>query len=317
MSVILGIDTSCYTTSVALVNSKGQLVEENRKLLPVKEGERGLAQSQALFYHVKNFPGIFEKTLERVNGKITAICASTKPRNVEGSYMPVFTFAESMGRSIAASLKVPFITTSHQEGHIMAGIWSAGGKFPDKFLAVHLSGGTSEILLVKKEQNGSLKCEIKGGTVDLHAGQFVDRVGVSLGLKFPAGPQLEDLAKNSQGALIIPSSVKGLKFSFSGPESHAQRLINKGYPHQEIARAVERCIAKTLEKSLRAAIEELAIKDVLVVGGVAANKYIREWLEKKLSHPAVGACIYFAEPEFSRDNAVGVALIGMHKLLKC
>jgi len=317
MGLILGIDTSCYTSSVALVDMAGNLVAEGRQLLDVAEGERGLQQGAAVFQHIRNLPGLIEKlALRDRRDPVILVAASTRPRPVEGSYMPVFMVGEGFARSLAEMAGVPFLAASHQEGHLMAGIWSAGGPDKDKFLAVHLSGGTSELLLVERAANKNgpvFKVEKLGGTTDLHAGQFIDRVGVALGLPFPCGPALQELAAGGRGELRAPSVVRGLDISFSGPESHVQRLIAKGENPVEIARAVERCIAATMEKLLRGAAGTTGIRDILLVGGVAANQYLRQHLRERLGHRAVGVRLFFAEPRFSTDNAVGTALIGGQK----
>ena len=311
--MFLGIDTSCYTTSVAVVNNKQQLVKEHRQLLPVPPKQKGLQQSSAVFQHVQNLPAIFEQIFNQIDlSNFKAVIASTKPRPLQESYMPVFTVGTGFGKTIAKSLRIPFIEASHQEGHLMAGIWSSGAKLPSEFLAIHLSGGTSELLLVKKSKSKQpfFNEKILGGTTDLHAGQLVDRIGVALGNPFPAGPYLEALAKTSQRIVTIPSSVKRYEFSFSGAETKLKNLIQTGIDRAEIAHAVEACIANTVEKVLRAAIIEFNIKDILIVGGVACNQYIRNRLKAKLEHPAINACLHFADKKYSSDNAVGVALLG-------
>ncbi|MGI6552838.1 MAG: O-sialoglycoprotein endopeptidase [Bacillota bacterium] len=263
VKLVLGIDTSCYTTSVAAVDLENNLIGEHRQLLKVPAGERGLQQSQAVFQHIQNLPEAISKLLTQLpEAGIAAVAASTRPRPWEGSYMPVFIVSGSQGRILAQILRVPFWESSHQEGHLLAGLWSCGKKIPDQFLAVHLSGGTSEILRVTYlSTSAQLELEILGGTKDLHAGQFIDRIGVQMGLAFPAGPSLEKLAQSAKGKEVrIPSSVDGSDFSFSGSETHARRLLEQGTPAQEVARAVEICIAKTLEKALRHAMENTGLK---------------------------------------------------------
>ena len=309
-TLFLGLDTSCYTTSAAVVDEYENLIWNSRRLLSVPEGEKGLPQSEALFNHLKKLPQLLQDTEQLFcYSQIKAVCASVKPRPREDSYMPVFTVSENIGMVIATTLGVPFVETSHQENHLRAGIWS--GKIPCKeFLALHVSGGTSELLKVYWEKGQAFKIYLLGGTTDLHAGQFIDRVGVNLSLPFPAGSYMEKIGLDSDKTLEIPSWVKGYSFSFSGPESAAQRLIAAGENPANIARAVESCIAKTLEKLLLNAISKEKISNVLLVGGVCANTYIRERLKKRLEHKAVGAKLYFAAPEYSSDNAVGTALIG-------
>ncbi|WP_258359212.1 O-sialoglycoprotein endopeptidase [Moorella sulfitireducens (nom. illeg.)] len=311
---ILGIDTSAYTCSVAIVSDDGQVLTAHRRLLPVPRGERGLQQGTAVFHHVQILPEILTLTFDSIPAtRLKGVAAATRPRPVAGSYMPVFTVAAGQGRILAAALQVPFLATTHQEGHIAAGLWSAGWHPCDPFMAVHLSGGTSEILVVSRK-SGGFNIKKLGGTLDLHAGQLIDRVGVLMGLEFPAGPQLELLARQAheegEKKVRLTSAVRGYNFSFSGPASQAERLLAAGADRAAVARAVEQCIANTLERVLRAAIVATGIKDILIVGGVAANDYLRRRLRHRLEHRAIGAKLYFAAPEHSADNAIGVALLG-------
>jgi N6-L-threonylcarbamoyladenine synthase len=304
----LGLDTSAYTTSLAIVNEDRELIWEVRNILKVAVGETGLAQSTAFFQHVHNLtneipaiPGALWKTL-------AGIGVSCSPRPVAGSYMPVFTAGMALAAALAAARQIPLFRTSHQEGHIAAGCASAQGPAAEKFLAVHLSGGTTELLLVRHTAPGRLSLELLGGTSDLHAGQFVDRVGVRLGLQFPAGRALEELAREAEpgAASLLPSSVKGFEVSFSGVESAAQRLIDQGIPRSNVALAVEGCLVRTLVKLIARGMESTGLQEVLMVGGVAANQYLRSELDRRLHNQGQ---LYWAEPDWCRDNAIGVALL--------
>lgn len=206
-----------------------------------------------------------------------------------------------MAESIAASCGAPCYHTTHQEGHIAAALASLQQDWQERFLAFHLSGGTGEILLVTPHRNGYAIEKV--GDSDLPPGQFVDRVGVALGLRFPAGPALEKLAQQSEVCdLRLNSSVKGMHISFSGPESAAQRAIQAGAAPAEVAAAVLDCIAKSLEKAMTNARRETGCHKVLLAGGVAANQRIRG----RLQRPGV----YFADARYAGDNATGVAALG-------
>lgn len=309
--VFLGIDTSNYRTSLCLISEDGEIVAEAKRLLKVKQGERGLQQSEAVFQHVMNLPELSEQ-LGLTDQKLIGVCASATPRPQHGSYMPVFKVGEGLARSLCVFHKVPLYVTSHQEGHIAAGEHTADEQPAGKqFLAVHLSGGTSELLHCTRTAEG-YQIEKLGGTVDLHAGQLVDRVGVALGLAFPAGPYMEELARQAEGTFRVPSTVNGFSFHFSGAEAALLRAIEQEQiPHSEIARATEQCVANTLEKVLRHAVEQRHPRDILIVGGVAANQYIRERLIKRLEHPSVKAKLIFCDPVYSGDNAYGVARLGL------
>lgn len=311
--VMLGIDTSNYRTSLCLAQEDGRIVAEAKRLLKVKEGKRGLQQSEAVFQHVMNLPELSEQ-MKWMDYEIEAICVSEKPRPVDQSYMPVFKVGEGLAKSLATYLRVPLHLTTHQEGHIAAGEYTAAERpAENRFVAVHLSGGTSEVLLCERHAAG-YAIEKVGETIDLHAGQLVDRIGVALGMTFPAGPELEKLATQSTGEFRVSSAVDGLTFSFSGPEASLLRALEaQKASHADIARATEQCIANTLEKALRNAVEQGLPKEILIVGGVAANQYMRERLLKRLEHPAVKAKLFFCDPVYSGDNAYGVAMLGWMK----
>ncbi|GAB6173888.1 O-sialoglycoprotein endopeptidase [Paradesulfitobacterium aromaticivorans] len=333
----LGIDTSAYTTSLAVVNEHG-LIWEARRVLDVPQGETGLAQSAAFFQHVQNLPQLVQTIPSELWQDLGGVGVSMKPRPQEGSYMPVFTAGYAVAAGIASARGVTLFETTHQEGHVAAGIYSCDlssnlregtsssqGTFLNssvpvvvddpnfsKILAVHISGGTTELLLVEKESPGSFKIKILGGTTDLHAGQFVDRVGVLLGLPFPAGPALEKLAQQARPGAesLLPSSVQGFDVSFSGVETAARRLLEQGTPPADVARAVEGCVARTISKLILEGIESTGIREVLIVGGVAANRYLREEIERRLTKTGgKKASLYWAKPDWSRDNAIGVVLL--------
>ena len=308
MELSLGIDTSCYTSSAAVMDQEGKLVAEARIPLVVKPGGRGLAQSEMVFQHVRNLPVLMEEIRRSIGPKARIVCvaASGKPRPVEGSYMPVFLVGLGSARTLGAALSCPVFEISHQENHILAGMWSSGGEFDPEFLALHVSGGTTEILFVRKNTD-RFEVQLIGGTRDLHAGQFIDRVGVAMGLPFPAGPHLERLAATCTGkATLTPVSVSGTQISFSGPETHVQRWLASSPEPSEVAASVQRCVADSLNRSLAAAIAQTGVKTVLLVGGVAANRFIRRCVADFLSG-SVQAALRVPSPEFSGDNAVGAA----------
>jgi len=312
--LFLGIDTSAYTTSLALVDENSRILCDERKILNVPPGQRGLRQSEAVFQHIKNLPEIFEHTsiFQEQSVIIAGIAASAWPRRCADSYMPVFTVGLSQARVLSRCSDVPLYKFSHQEGHIMAGLHD-NQKLLDKteFLTVHFSGGTSEIMHVKRKEPGIMVIESLLQGTDLHAGQLVDRIGVAMGLPFPAGKLLEAKALKStpESRVVIPSSVNEQGFSFSGAETRALQLRKKGYKDEDIAAAVFRAIANTLEKSILMTAEQTGINEVLLAGGVMANSLIKRRLINRLQHPAVGLHLHFAKPQLSTDNAVGTALL--------
>ena len=307
---VLGIDTSCYTTSMAVVDGP-QLLSDERKLLMVEAGGRGLQQSNALFQHVQNLPLLFDQ-LNLSSLRIGAVAVSARPRPRDGSYMPVFTAGYACAKAVASALGVPLFETSHQEGHIAAGCFSLGMRPSSPFLAFHISGGTTELLRAEPDGAG-YRLDIVGETIDLHAGQVVDRVGVALGLRFPAGPALERLAKEHCGVPVskpLKAFLDGANCSLSGMESTAQRLIAAGDDGGAVAHEVQRCLASVFISMALAASEATGLNELLVIGGVASNEFIRGQLTETLGRRGIRAL--FAVNPFSSDNAVGVAHIGQN-----
>jgi N6-L-threonylcarbamoyladenine synthase len=311
MDTYIGFDTSCYTTSVAVVDGNGSLILDRRSVLEVKKGGMGLRQSEGVFQHIKNIGSFTDARGFIPEGfRVAAVAASAKPRPLPDSYMPVFTVGENTARVAASVLGVPFFATTHQENHIMAGLWSAGGPKTERFLTVHLSGGTTELLDTAREGPG-FGVRIIGGTSDISAGQFVDRVGVAMGLPFPCGPYLEELADGAEEvskAVPLRSFTRGTYTSFSGPETHAKRLLEAGKDKKNVARAVLLCIAKSLADVIQKACADLKTEDVLLVGGVSSNCLIREYLEERLKYR-----LFFPDARYCSDNAVGTALIAMER----
>lgn len=301
----LGIDTSCYTTSVAVIGEDGSLLSEARQILSVKPGRCGLQQSEMVFQHTRNLPLLMEKALQSDDIEICGVGVSCCPRPIADSYMPAFLTGVSAAKSIAAVSKIPLYTISHQENHMEAGVWSAGGPKAERFLMLHASGGTTDMLLAQKEADGRYLLEQIGGSMDLHAGQFIDRVGVALGLQFPTGPELEKLAETADYMTELPVSVRKLQVSLSGPATAALRKLQAGEDKAALALGVEYALAETFARMLRNGAAAYDAADVLLVGGVASNKFIRAHVEEKLQKRNIR--LWVPEARFSCDNASGCA----------
>ena len=324
--VVLGIDTSNYTTSAAYSVptighvSGGILYAAEKELLKVKEGERGLRQSDALFLHTCNLPHIFERLFDnRVQREIAAIGYSAWPRRIEGSYMPCFLAGEAVARAMGAALDVPVFAFSHQEGHIAAAAYAAmeeSGKplFSESpFLAFHVSGGTTDLLYVTPE-NGRYDVRLLGCARDLHAGQAVDRTGVMLGLSFPCGPKLEELAAASQNNVPLPKiSVNGCDCNLSGLENLTKKLYENGSSREDVAKYTFLFLEKTLSKMVQNALEAHSRLPVLFAGGVMSNRLMRQALSAVCQKHGSEAA--FAPSAFSADNAIGTSLLACRAYL--
>ena len=315
----LGIDTSNYTTSLGVCDENGRVLADERIVLNVKAGERGLRQSEAVFQHVKNLPQLFERLKEKgiIGTDIATIGCSITPRPLEDSYMPVFRAGEGFGRSLSAMLGCPIVPVSHQENHIRAAMVGCGKK-PEDFsyplLALHFSGGTSEILKVDRDGLG-FSCEILGKTLDLNGGQLVDRIGVHLGLSFPAGRVLEALAEQAKEKTTrLPTSLDGADFHFSGQENKSKALLEAQVPPEEVAYGLFLSVAKTITKSLRVINHKKQYKDVIFSGGVMANQIIAQAVKKNLE--PTGLKLHFTKPNLATDNGIGVAFLAMDHYIK-
>ena len=310
--IIIGIDTSNYTTSVALMYYDGELIANLKIPLSVKEGERGLRQSDAVFLHVKNLPVIMKSVREYLGGRTPdAVGVSTRPRNIDGSYMPCFLAGVSVAESISSTLGIPLYKYSHQCGHIMAAVYSSG-RFDlldgREFCAFHVSGGTTEFLRVRA-CDGGFSSELIGGTADLNAGQVIDRIGVHMGLSFPAGAELERLALFNKEK--IPSKkpkVKDFKFNLSGLENMAINLYRETKNSALTAAFVLDYVGKSLALTAEEYEARYGKSAFLFAGGVMSNSIIKNMLKEKFDAA-------FAEPSFSADNAVGTAALTAREII--
>lgn len=309
--LILGIDTSNYTTSVALLTLYGELIASLKSPLPVKAGECGLRQSDAVFAHIKNIPHLMQRVNEYLNdAKIICVGVSERPRNVEGSYMPCFLSGVSVAEGIANTLNVPLYRFSHQCGHIMAALYSSDRPElkKDTFLAFHISGGTTEMLRVSPKEYG-FNAELIGGTADLNAGQVIDRVGVYLGLSFPCGAELERLALSFEGKLQGKKPViRDMKINLSGLENMAKDLYIKTNDKALVSAFVLDYIYRGISLLADAYIEKFGDTEIVFAGGVMSNSIIKEKLSKKYK-------ANFAIPALSADNAVGIAVLAKERYL--
>ena len=300
MSVI-GIDTSNYTTSIAFFDGIGG--ENCSRLLPVKQGELGLRQSDAVFAHIKSLPELSGRLFSHVRKEeITAVGVSTRPRAVEGSYMPCFMVGFSHAKMLSDLLQVPLVEVSHRQGHVAASLWSAEAlELMDRpHLAWHLSGGTTELLLVEPEGK-NVVCTKIGGTTDISAGQLIDRTGQLLQLPFPSGKHLDHLSREAVLKETFTVKCSDMAFSLSGVQNKVQQFHAKNENPVETAAYALRCVARAVYKSTEQARKAYPGLPVVFSGGVASNAMLREVVAPL--NPI------FAQPQFSTDNAMGVAVL--------
>ena len=304
MSKIIGIDTSNYTTSVAVFDTDTNEIVQSKKLLPVKSGEVGLRQSDAVFNHIKQFPQLISAVSDMCKGA-EAVGVSIKPRGIEGSYMPCFLVGETIAESICAVSGAEFYKTSHQIGHILAALYSCKKleyiKNNKTFIAFHVSGGTTDMLLCRPDEQKILDVEDIGHSLDLKAGQVIDRTGVMLGLEFPCGREIEKLAAKSKAVFKIRPVMKCMNCCLSGIENQCKKLYENGAEPCDVALFCLESVYEAICAMTDEAINKYGKLPVVYAGGVMSDKLIADKLQKRFD-----GC--FAAPEFSCDNAAGVAV---------
>ncbi|NLT14097.1 MAG: DNA-binding protein [Clostridiales bacterium] len=296
-NTVIAFDTSNYTTSCAVFD--GETGVNSGRLLDVEPGQLGLRQSDALYAHIRRLPQVMEG-LDLRDKRIIAVGASTKPREAEDSWMPCFLAGASQGAVLGKALGVPFLEFSHQQGHIAAAAWSSGRAdlLDTPHLCWHLSGGTTELLYVRP-QASAVTCRIIGETSDVSAGQLVDRAGQLLGLPFPSGRELDRLAQEASQDIYYEPKVTGCTFSLSGVEHKMKQLFKTSVQPCNIARFTLLSVAAAVSRATENALKEYGNLPVLFSGGVASNSLLRQKMP----------CGVFADPKYSVDNALGVAIL--------
>lgn len=304
MSYHLGIDTSNYTTSVAIYDDENNSVISYKKLLPVKTGEKGIRQSDAVFHHTVQLPQLISEIQSSFKDNISSVGVSVKPCNDEGSYMPCFLAGISVAEAISSFMHIPLYKFSHQDGHIAAALYSTNkfDLFGKEFYAFHISGGTSQTLKVIPHEK-YFKTEVISDSLDLKAGQAIDRVGIMLGLEFPCGPELEKMALKSNLKLKKEKVYRrDGKFSLSGVENKCKKMFDDGENHNDIAFYCINYIRSALDDNINEIILNYGELPLIFSGGVMSNSIIRNDFVTRYD-------AYFAEPQFSSDNACGIAIL--------
>lgn len=307
MPEFLGFDTSNYTTSVAVFDSFDGSIRQSKKLLPVKEGHSGLRQSEALFHHINQLTEVSENILKSLR-ELKAVGVSAFPRNISGSYMPCFLAGKTAAEMIAAVNGSELVYTSHQIGHIAAALYSCGRldllKYP--FIAFHVSGGTTDCLYCIPDRDDIINPEIIFTSLDLKAGQAIDRIGLMLGFNFPCGREIERLAEKSNAVFSVKPFIKKGNCSLSGVENKCKKMLENNFQSEDIAKYCLTYIGEAILCMAEEAVRKYGNLPMIFAGGVMSNKHIKNMILSKYD-------AFFADPQFSCDNAAGVSIIAYEK----
>ena len=305
--MILGIDTSNYTTSVALYDEENNIAYNFKKLLPVKSGEKGLRQSDAVFHHMMQIRELLDEAF-KISTDISSVGVSISPCDNEGSYMPCFMVGQTVAEAVSGAIGAKLFTFSHQRGHVAAALYSCNklDLIDQTFIAFHFSGGTSDAIIVEPDDEKIIKCNVIANSSDLKAGQSIDRAGVMLGLPFPCGKYIDELACQSDVEFKIKPSFSGLNPSFSGVENKCIKMHNDGASDKDIAKYAISYTLSVVDNMTEMILSKYGRLPLVYAGGVMSNSMIRKYMTNKYD-------CSFAEPEFSSDNAVGVAVLAALK----
>ncbi len=307
-SAVLGLDTSNYTCSAAYYDTQKGELRQAKRLLPVKSGEKGIRQSDAVFHHTVLLPQMIEEL--KLSDGVCAVGVSDRPSCREDSYMPCFCVGLGTARIISQLSKIPYYTTTHQTGHILAALYSANKldmiRQKQQFIAFHVSGGTTDMLLCRPDEDKLLDIERIGGSSDLKAGQAIDRCGVMLGLDFPCGKELEALAVRCTEKIKVRPTIKSMECSLSGIENKCKKLFDEGADKTYIAAFCLRSVEAAITALTEAALAEYGKLPIIYAGGVMSDKLIADSLLARFDAA-------FAAPEFSCDNAAGTAIYAAFK----
>ena len=307
--ITLGIDTSNYASSIAVIDyEKNEVLLNEKQFLPVKQGECGLRQQDAVFSHIKNLIDMLELVHNKFDlSCVQAVGVSVKPTNEEGSYMPCFLVGKLLSQMVKAVKDIPVIQTTHQDGHLNSALFSLNNEslYSQKIIVFHVSGGTTDMILV---DNGNI-VETVGSSNDLFAGQAVDRLGVKLGFPFPAGVYVSQLAQQCDETIKPKVSVKGLSCNLSGLQNQCEKLIADGRDNSYVCKYCLSFIARTLIKMAENARKEFGNLPIVFVGGVMSSGTIKEIVQENMENT------YFVQPVFSSDNAIGTAAVAARKVI--
>lgn len=216
--------------------------------------------------------------------------------------MPCFMVGYSHAKLLADLLNVPLVEVSHQQGHVAASLWSAGHMelMDEAHLAWHLSGGTTELLLVEPEGK-NVKCTRIGGTSDISAGQLIDRTGQLLQLPFPSGKHLDALSVDAAENEVFKVKCADMVFSLSGVQNKVQQFHERHQNPAETAAYALRCVGQAVFQASKQAQKAYPGLRIVFSGGVASNSMLR-----KIIAPLDPV---FCQPQYSTDNAMGVAVL--------
>ena len=318
--IVLGIETSCDDTGVAIYDSdNGLLADCLYSQIDIHGKYGGVIPELASRDHIRKTLPLVREVIARAGIDVKALdgVAYTAGPGLIGALL----VGASVGRALAMGWNLPAIAVHHMEGHLLAPMLeSRPPEFP--FVALLVSGGHTQLVQVE----GIGRYELLGESLDDAAGEAFDKVGKMLGLPYPGGPHVAKLAEQGrQGKFVFPRPMTnrpGLDFSFSGLKTFTRNVIAEQkradgsldqQTQADIARAFEDAVVATLAIKCRRALEQTGLTTLIIAGGVSANVQLREVLEKTVL--SQGGELFYAQPRFCTDNGAMIAYAGCQRLL--
>ncbi len=313
---ILGIESSCDDTAAAVVRD-GKVLSNCIAGQEIHRRYGGVVPEAASRAHQSNIVPVVQQALEQAGVRIQEVdaVAFTRGPGLIGSLLVGISFA----KGLALSLDCPLIEVHHLQAHVVAHF--AGVPAPSfPFLCLTVSGGHTQILLVEDH----LEMTLLGQTLDDAAGEAFDKTGKLLGLDYPAGPEIDRLARQGMPRFSFPEpQIKGLDFSFSGLKTSILQFLKKNAADDpgfisrnlaDICASVQHRIVTILMHKLEAAAHQTGIREIAIAGGVSANSELRRQLAQ--TGERLNWRTYIPPMEYCTDNAAMIALAGYFKHLK-
>ncbi|OMH41185.1 tRNA (adenosine(37)-N6)-threonylcarbamoyltransferase complex transferase subunit TsaD [Desulfurobacterium indicum] len=301
---VLGIDTSCDDTAVAIYDSNEKKVLSNvvSSQYEAHRAYGGVVPEIAAREHLKNIDVIFREALEKANvdvSDIDLVAVTYTP-----GLLPALLVGLTFGKGVAFAGYIPFKGVHHIEAHMFSPFIKREPEFP--FISLVVSGGHTMISVVRSLGNYKLL----GKTLDDAIGEAFDKVAKMLDFGYPGGPAIDRIFRNyKENYLVLPKpQARGVNMSFSGLKTAVRRLIEDGYPKEMIAASFQKTAIDYVVGKLRKAVRETGIRRISVSGGVSANSYLRERLQELEDTERVK--VFLPEIEFTSDNGAMVAYVG-------
>lgn len=309
--IILGIESSCDETSVAIVkNGREVLSNVINTQISIHELYGGVVPEIASRNHVENISPVMKEALKEANVKIDDVdgIACTYGPGLVGALLVGVSYAKAL--SYAANK--PLIGVNHIQGHIAANYITYKDLEPP-FLTLLISGGNTQLVLVKDYT----KFEILGKTRDDAVGEAFDKIARVIGLGYPGGPKMDKLAQEGTPNIVLPKvHIDGLDFSFSGLKTAIINLHHKipDINKADLAASFEKDVAEILLENTKKAVKETNINKIALAGGVSANSYIRKAFKELEEKEDIK--VYYPELKLCTDNAAMIASAGYYNYLK-